>query len=66
MSRKPGGQCHDQMLSEYWGAGSKAQGVRNGLQGVIHCREKPKERDERAGGWRRGGEVGGGWGGQWR
>ena len=40
MSRKPGGWSGDQVLSEYWGARSEALGVENGLQGVIHCRER--------------------------
>lgn len=51
------------MLSEYRGAGSKARGVRNGLQGVIHCKEKnPEEREEKAGGGREKRRVGGGGG----
>lgn len=52
MSRKPGGRCSDQVLSEYWGVGSKALGVGNGLQGVIHCRGRSPKRDQRGGGTR--------------
>lgn len=38
------------------GAGSKALGAGNGLQGVIHCRERSLKRDQRGG---EGGEEGG-------
>lgn len=39
------------------GAGSKALGVGNGLQGVIHCRERSPKRDQRGGVERSGVEM---------
>lgn len=54
MSGKPGSRGCDQVLSEYLETRSEARGVRNGLRGMIHCRgrspeEQERERDQR--GW---------------
>lgn len=60
VSSKPGGWRSDQVLSGYWGAGSKALGVGNGLRGVIHSRERSLRRDQGGGGGGRRKEEGGG------
>lgn len=62
VSSKPGGRRSDQVLSGYWGAGSKGLGVGNRLRGVIHSRERSLRRDQgggEGGGGRRRGRGGG-------
>lgn len=67
MSGKPGSRGRDQVLSEYLETRSEARGVRNGLQGMIHCRGRSPEERERE--TKEGGVCGWGWGGlgvEWR
>lgn len=67
MSGKPGSRGRDQVLSEYLETRSEARGVRNGLQGMIHCRGRsPEERErERERPKRVGCVAGGGVGLEW-